>query len=319
MFCVFSSQGGKMAEKFIVAKGKYGLGNRIKSIALAVVYGQVTNRRVAIDWTDERYSNGPNVFPLLFDCDLVDQSIDWHSSQSVAPKSWSCNLHRDAESMSGLIGIPRSQIERQLSISPRRLYDEDVVVLIASRISDQVFRCLASRPAYPPDWPRNPNEFMRWFVRGACQPAISIRDHADHLRKSMFDGRDTLGVHVRFTDNWSRRQYDPMTVFGPHCDAHLSTSDAAAIYLATDNQNVERQFLDHYNDRCIVIPKRWPSKIGKPLHAHDSQSDRLQIAKEAITEIILLSHCRRIASKHSTFADYAMLLSESDSHIRLGD
>ena len=280
----------------------------------------MAGRRVVVDWTDERYSNGPNVFPLLFDCDLVDSSTDWQTSQSVTPNSWLFNLHRDAESMSRLTSTPRSQIERQLSINPRQLYDEDVAVLIASRIYDQVFHWLTSQSTYPQDWPRNLNEFMRFFVRELCVPVADLRELVFGLQKSLFGDRDVLGIHVRYTDNWSRRKYDPMKVFGPYCDKHLQNPNTA-IYLATDNRQIENQLLSQYGDRCLSITKWWPNNRGKPLHNPEQGSDRVQVAKEAMTEILLLSKCSRIVAKYSTFSEYAKLISDvsPDIHIRLED
>ena len=52
--------------KYLILKGKYGLGNRLQALCEAIIYCQLTGRKLIIDWRDARYSDlQANAFPLV--------------------------------------------------------------------------------------------------------------------------------------------------------------------------------------------------------------------------------------------------------------
>ena len=46
-----------MARKFLLVKGRSGLGNRLEVLMGGLVYARLTNRQVVVDWRDREYSN----------------------------------------------------------------------------------------------------------------------------------------------------------------------------------------------------------------------------------------------------------------------
>ena len=53
--------------KAIIVKGVAGFGNRIQTVAGAIIYAEKTNRRLYVDWSDGLYDKkGKNVFSEIF-------------------------------------------------------------------------------------------------------------------------------------------------------------------------------------------------------------------------------------------------------------
>ena len=51
--------------RYLVVKGKAGMGNRLLSLVHAVVYALITQRTMVVDWSDYTYS-GEDVFDEFF-------------------------------------------------------------------------------------------------------------------------------------------------------------------------------------------------------------------------------------------------------------
>ena len=53
--------------RYLVVKGKAGMGNRLLSLTHAVVYALITKRTIIVDWSDYTYSHsGEDVFDEFF-------------------------------------------------------------------------------------------------------------------------------------------------------------------------------------------------------------------------------------------------------------
>src|SRR5436190_15007750 len=79
--------------KYLVVKGKAGLGNRMLFALTGILYARLTDRRAVIDWRDHTYSDdGSNAFPRLFDCSSCGTTDELPVTDSVAPTIWRGSL-----------------------------------------------------------------------------------------------------------------------------------------------------------------------------------------------------------------------------------
>jgi hypothetical protein len=120
--------------KYLLVKGRAGLGNRMLSALTGILYARLSGRRLIIDWSDYTYSDdGSNVFPRFFQCPLYDPTDEIPDTDSVSPGIWRGNLNESAIDLSNRYSNDRgSEVWRKFSIDLKRLdYREDVVVMWA--------------------------------------------------------------------------------------------------------------------------------------------------------------------------------------------
>src|SRR6476660_4408245 len=83
--------------KYVVVKGKAGLGNRMLSAMTGILYARLCGRRIVVDWSDLTYSNdGSNVFPRLFLLPDSDAKLPPGARESVYPPLWRDRLDKSA-------------------------------------------------------------------------------------------------------------------------------------------------------------------------------------------------------------------------------
>src|SRR5579871_3449573 len=76
-------------DKYLVLKGKAGLGNRMLAALSAILFARLTQRKLVIDWRDETYSDDrSNVFPHLFECPGTDLGDAVPETDSISPNIW---------------------------------------------------------------------------------------------------------------------------------------------------------------------------------------------------------------------------------------
>jgi hypothetical protein len=121
-------------DKFLLVKGRAGLGNRILCLLSAILYTRLTGRRLIVDWSDDTYSNdGSNVFTSLFQCPLCSRMDEIPTTDSIRPGIWRGHLHESALNMIKL--YPEASLRypetwRAFSVDLSRLdYSEDVLVM----------------------------------------------------------------------------------------------------------------------------------------------------------------------------------------------
>ena len=91
-----------MKNRYLVLKGKAGLGNRLLLLGDAISRAKAFDRRLIVDWNDPYYSSSPqkNAFPCflrLVDLELGPESswlIPDQDSLSFYPAPWQGNLDK---------------------------------------------------------------------------------------------------------------------------------------------------------------------------------------------------------------------------------
>ena len=134
---------------------------------------------------------------------------------------------------------------------------------------------------------------------------------------------EAAAAHIRMTDNvdcyecWSRRSYDfspehvsKLKGFERYITDTLEADPATKIFLATDNQDVEKSMCKKYAGHLITYPKRYRKRY-KMIYSMEQpkfqrQSQRTSSIKDALVEMLLLGRCRTITGTYwSSYSEFA--------------
>lgn len=285
--------------KFLLVKGRSGLGNRMLSALTGILYARLTDRRLLVDWSDPLYSDdGSNAFHRFFQCSLYGPTDDIPATDSVHPSIWRGRLHESSTIMQGRYG-PHTSPEswRQLSsIDLTKLdYQEDVVVMWTS--TEQVGLLRHHLAA----------QFKE--CEGATKGAIltkllqedlilqpEIRERVAHFRDKNF-GTATIGVHVRYSDHRVH-----LWAILKKLNALLKDRPNLKIFLSTDNIAVKEMFEQSYP--CVITTPHWYPPPGLSLTKTLTRPNRAEQGIEALVDLYLLAECKYIIIDTSSSFSY---------------
>ncbi len=289
--------------KIVLCKGTSGMGNRILAACTALLYGEIANRKVVIDWRDESYSEtGENAFPKFFECPIASPVEALPVTDSVFPVIWQGNL---ARSLGNLQAELQLKGYGDMSFDSSRLdYAEDIIVFCA-----YTHKIPSLRPLFQ-------GQFAT--LANMTTPAIlrSVLDAKMHLVKEINDaiygykakhfGANTIGVHVRYTDIKV-----PLDKIIGKVQQLVNRQRESVVFLATDSQEVITQFQAQFPR--LVTTEKWFPPDGERMHQNwDHCPDRYQNGVEALTDLYLLSECNSLVfSSKSSFGYVSSLLSKA--------
>jgi hypothetical protein len=132
-------------------------------------------------------------------------------------------------------------------------------------------------------------------------PAASLQATIDAHAMSF---RNTVGVHVRRTDNRHARQYSPTGLFVERMRREVANDDTTEFFVATDSPDVERLLNDEF-------PGRITSHRKRSLDRNDGVA-----IQDAVIDLYCLSRCRKlIGSYWSSFSETAWQLGNIEKTI----
>lgn len=106
--------------------------------------------------------------------------------------------------------------------------------------------------------------------------------------------KDVIGIHIRRADNEMSIKYSPTYLFDAMVEREISVRPHQKFYLATDDPQQERYFIEKYPSNIITYKKRSLDR-----------SDSVAIM-DAMVDLYHLSHCGKIyGSYYSSFSDVA--------------
>lgn len=107
---------------------------------------------------------------------------------------------------------------------------------------------------------------------------------------------NTVGLHIRRTDNANAIKYSPTELFFSKVEEEIHTHPETKFYLATDDPQEEKQFIERFGQRIIIYQK------------HSLDRNNPVAIKDALIDLYNLSHCRKIYGSYwSSFSDTAAL------------
>jgi hypothetical protein len=303
-----------MAEqKYLLVKGRSGVGNRVFSLLTAVLYARLTRRRLLVDWSDPTYSNlGSNAVHQFFISELFGPSDEIPSTDSVRPEIWRGHLHDSAKALQarrapGLKGDPL--VWKRFSVSLSQLdYPEEVLVMWTYfPLIDQLRRHLHGEFSGLREL--GTETILRRLVRESLELHPAIRERVDGIKRNWPD-EPAIGVHIRSTDKLTniravRRKVDDLRAQHP----------GAPVFLASDSRAVEDSFARIWPG-LLTAPKWYPSG-GRSLHQNVECPDRTINGIEALIDLYLLAACGYlVVDTSSAFSRLACVLTDADhSHI----
>lgn len=291
--------------RFLVVKPTGGMGNRLLGLMCAVPYCLMTGRQLYVDWSDFMYSDrGENVFPRLFKIRGVPFSYRLPHAPDVYPDFWSRELATN--SLVEQVGInhmdPKVMDATRIDLSTR--YPQTVAAFWSFNLDPMQAALDHIREQLP--------QFSNLTADGVCGhvmkqhilPRPAVSDLVDEFAAKHFTG-PMIGVHIRHTD---MRMPLEETLRSVHA---LKQNMGARVFLATDNQTVERTLARQFGDDLVTMPKRYPDN-GKHLHSHRvAGMTNYEKALDAAVEMYLLARCDAIVRyQPSTFALVSWYISD---------
>jgi len=274
-------------DKYLLVKGRAGLGNRVFSLLTAILYARLTGRRLLVDWSDATYSSdGCNVVHQFFTSRLFGPSDEIPDVDSVRPQIWRGHLRESAAAMTKtyapeLAGDPL--VWKKFSVGLARLdYQEDVLVLWTYYpLIDEQRRHFHGE--FSGLRKLDTETILRGLMHGSLELHPAIRERVDGLKRS-WPAKPAIGVHVRHSDKVTsveaaRRKVDELC--GQHPDA--------PIFLATDDQAVEDLFARSHPG--LHTAPKWRPGSHQALHGNVECPDRAVNGLEALTDLYLLAGC----------------------------
>ena len=296
--------------KYLVVKAKGGMGNRMLCAITGILYGQLTNRKTIVDWSDESYSNnGSNTFARFFNAPQVFTETSLPEDGSIRPKIWRSNLSKSMSRMLHEYDPDKHRsitIHRKYSIDVRRLdYDEDVVIFwyYTGRIK------ILKRHLHNPDLGLaglNHAQIIRKVLHEQMQLQDNIRQRIREYKAVNWPD-NVIGIHIRYTDRKAS-----LEKYEKHLCRFLKMYPDAHIFLATDNQQVNKEY--HKRFKNVFSAPKWFPNGTNSMHQNEACPDKVANGIEALIDMYLLSDCNcLIYSGCSTFSLISRILSNARS------
>ena len=137
-------------------------------------------------------------------------------------------------------------------------------------------------------------DFTDEFYRQLIHPLSRYEAQATDILKGM---KDTVGLHIRRTDNAMSVRHSPLTLFFNAVDLELKHNPETNFYLASDDEDTKKVLVERYGGDRIVTSS---------LKADRSSASGI---KNAFLEMVILSKCSKIyGSFYSSFSEAASKL-----------
>jgi hypothetical protein len=290
-------------DRWLLLKGRSGMGNRMLAAITAILYAQLSGRRLAVDWSDYTYSHDrSNVFSRYFSCP-ADETVAFDpAGEDIVPTIWRGRLDRsvtETELEPGLIASDWPGMKLDLT---RLDYPERIAVYWGH--FDQIGLLRPSLTRRMPELGRLPTwEVLRRVLRSHLMLDAAVRTRVDAFKRQHFES-ETIGMHVRFTD----KRVD-VARLKRALDRLAERKPRARIFLATDSSVVQRNFEAELKN-LVSTPHWYPPPRSSP-HQNPTCPDRFEQGLEALTDLYLLAECDHlIGDSRSSFYYVAMLLSD---------
>ncbi len=286
-----------------------GLGDAIKAVLAGALYSEAAGRKLVVDWRESRYSVADeNTFYSLFDLANIQSSKSVPGEQvSIAPKRWCGRLNMSMHNIyteDGWEHWDRASAISAYSVDFEKLdYDEKVTV---SWDFNQVAKLL---PHFP-----NQDSVSELFRYAAQKFIVIDGDVTSRVAKVLEQlPKDYLAVHIRATKEFENNKGSlDIERFFNLISKSIGRSDA--FFLASDNIEVQQELQRQYPNMLVL--DKWFAEVGEALHMAESCPDKLENAKSALIDILLLANGKTlICNPNSCFSECAKYFSPHSDQI----
>jgi hypothetical protein len=280
------------------------MGNRILATCTAILYSQITGRRLIVDWRDGSYSeNALNSFPQFFNCPHLGQIEEILQTNSVYPALWSGRLNQSFGSLRHELDISDQAMSFDVS---KGNYTEDILVFCSytHRINRMKALFVGDfQYLLKLDYP----EIIRSILESHLHLKEEIKQSIQQFKSNNF-GTRTVGVHVRHTD-----MKIPVDKIIEATQRVVNRYKSDCIFLATDAQEMIEIFRNQFPN--VSTAPKWFPPSGERMHQNwDNCPDKIQNGIEALTDLYLLAECQDLVfSSQSSFGYVSSVLSKAGS------
>ncbi|MBN2736883.1 MAG: hypothetical protein JXR70_07890 [Spirochaetales bacterium] len=294
--------------KYVLVKGKAGLGNRMLSSLTGIAYSLLTGRTLIVDWNDGMYAD-PNInaFPYFFNLKGVNFQSEIPDYSSIAPLVWKNNLSKSANAMVNEFANNKHTsftVLKKFSINPSITgYNEDIVVLFS-----YTHQLLHMKKALKKSVYFNNCNGLKQIIKLLLSDYLVlnesiINDIRDFKEKNKFS--NILGIHIRYTD-----RKVPLQKIINKAKLLLAKHKFAKIFLATDNEIVIQKFKDTFPQ--IIQKDKWFPTSKETMHSNNACPDKIKNGVDALIDMYLLAECDAlIYPGRSTFSVISSILSKA--------
>ncbi|MDE6495685.1 MAG: hypothetical protein K2L30_05555 [Duncaniella sp.] len=264
-----------MKKIVLVASG--GLANRMRAVASGLTLSQDTGVPLSIIWyrdwglnaSPEQLFRHARWMEITTVPDTLEYSLKWelprkknlYISTLYQCKNFSHVIVDDVEPMNSL-RYNSAGFRQLVTDSPKSIY------------------IYSGCPFY---------DFKTDFYRKLFIPTSEIEERVEEIT-SVFK-KNTVGLHIRRTDNVMSRRYSPTSLFIDEINKELALNPDTLFYLASDDTEIKKEFKEKFGDHIIV------STLS-------SDRGSSQGIKDAFTELLVLSRCRLLLG--SWWSSYSM-------------
>jgi hypothetical protein len=293
----------------VKGSGGGGLGDRLRSVLVALLYCRLSGRHLYVDWRDGVYAPlGQNSFSELFQVEsvpVVDQLPA--GVTTVAPEAWRGRIHRtmhDVYVEDGNVVWDRSAAITRYSFDMARLDCAEAVLVMweFDQLPKLLNKLTFEERALPTEM------ILRRVFAAHLRPNLRLQDAAARL---VPNGDRSIGVHVRAThEAMAQKGYVGISSYFDAVDRLVEKTRIGTIVLATDNATVENKFRERYN--TVITYSKWLPEPGASIHLNPTCPDLLDAAKDALIEILMLARCGYLVTLgNSSFSIIARVISQA--------
>ena len=305
--------GSRPAYLVVKGSGGAGLGDKILALIVAAMYARLTDRLLYIDWKDRTYGDATrNYFPDLFQTVGLPLADRLPTAGRTLPSNWAGRLALSLDDIVVADGFSWSRAggRARYSFDQTRLeYDEDVLVMWEMDQFPMVRELYEAK--FPGKTGLTDTQVQAAFFQTHFVVNADVQSRVEQFAADHFAQRLVLGVHVRLTDESEACRRNPtLAAFVRATSRILNESQAATIFLASDNRSVIDRFRSEFGpDRILTIDK-WLPQAGMHLHKNPDCPDLLQSARDALVDACLLGRCDWLLASHeSSFSRLAAIFS----------
>jgi hypothetical protein len=253
-----------------------GLANRMRVIASALWLKEKLHRGLIVIWNENNELNCP--FSLLFE----DQGIF-----TIRKKAWKYNYIKSSI-QSNLTTKIRVNLANALIGVDYCIQEQDFHNLIWHSKLDLVGEAKKTKTIYI----QTCQEFGDNLPFFKCfRPIMTIREKIENTTKKF--SANTIGVHIRRTDNSNAIEFSPIGLFIDWMKAELHAQKNINFFLSSDDPTEEKAILEIFGDKIITYKK-------------ELSRQTIQGSQDAVVDLFCLSKTHKIiGSYYSSFSEIA--------------
>jgi len=308
-------------DRYAIYRRHAGLGDLLIGLYYAWHYAHNTKRKLIVDWRWSTYvHNNSNLFPYLFkDCYIRGTSLKGEGIDDMLFPSPFYPAYYDNKTIHEIPYEASDKIYKDQATREAEIYR----MCNAYPLSENTVVMNESIRMFP--YNEDLKEGIGNFLNIMWSSLVEhISFHINKTSAALLKNKNTIGFHIRlgnndkvFDDVFLKRVkgYDGKDVKGYIYQKIMPlielTPDDHDVYITTDTEEAQ-DFISKLIPNCIMY-KKWFAPRG--CETHYSPRDRktqngLEILRDSLTEMFLLSRCSKIYSTfpHSAFAKVAGLL-----------